>query len=244
MDKFFKKFSYTKLNTLQKCPYKFYLKYVRGILIEIENAKRDFGVLYHSLIEDVLSDKITITDAVNRLSEKTQLFFDLDIFAYTKNAQKILENLKTFVEFKKALGYQVFLEKEVNKECGNIHFNGKLDLVLVKGNTCEVYDFKTTKSKSKEKTSQYYKEQLDFYNFLLNWKVTKAGIIYLDSNNLNVVNVSLDNKNYVDIINNLKNNFKTHQDFKRRKSYLCNFCEYKNICENNEFALDKLAEVK
>ncbi|MGL4912510.1 MAG: PD-(D/E)XK nuclease family protein [Romboutsia sp.] len=238
------KYSQNSINTYKSCPLKFKYKYIERI-----NWKHDdiesreyydslkFGTEFHLLCERYFSNiPLGITISTN------------------PKFVKWIEKVKKLVPIEDRFIY--LPEYEVRYNLNNIILIAKYDLVVIKENTIEIWDWKTENKKVDYKNAEG-RMQTIIYMFLAKEVIPKLFDINIDTKNIKMkyyqpefdeqgVSISYSdekhniNKNtivsYIDKIQNTKyeeeqENYK--YDLVKNKKH-CTYCEFNKLCNNQD----------
>ena len=147
IDKF--NLSYTKLDTYNKCAFKYYLSNILKLDIFEETFATTIGSMTHYIMEKCLSnsdnniDKYASEFLKDKELTKKEIFF---IDKYKKEISSLLEEIKLEKEYTKL--DKAMYEKRINIEIdNNINFNGIIDKILYYEDKINTYiaiiDYKT-----------------------------------------------------------------------------------------------------
>lgn len=166
-------YSFSRLGTYNECPHSYYLTYINRQKDVKENPYTYVGTSVHDVVEDLLQDKITKEEAINRFENN---MLELEIYALKYPSEQAKENLmKSIRHFipsfagynakKYAIEKEFFLE--IPKNDGTDDFivvRGFIDVIsLYDNNEIEIIDIKTSsKFSSKDLDEKAY--QLLLYN--------------------------------------------------------------------------------
>lgn len=237
------KVSYSKVSTFNQCPYKYKLRYVekiRTIKSQEANNALYMGTALHEGLENDL--KACIKSYVSN-------YYILN----DKNIDEI-EKFKFLIPKIKPL-----IPKGINEiEIVDNDFTGFIDLLVPtdKEGVYDMYDFKYSNNKANYQLSPqlhlykyFYEKQTknkirDMY-FLFVPKVQirqkKTEDLYqfrkrIDEElentfeNLEFMKIKYDSKKVIEFLLDVKKLYDC-EDFEKKPSYLCNWCEYKDYCE-------------
>ena len=205
----FKQFSPNTLKTFSQCPRKYYIKYVKNIIMPVNDDIFEFGKNIHAIASYYLRGE-NIDKIEKMLSPK-----EAEIWNY-------LKSIKYF-------GYEVInTEYNLSVKIGEIIFGGRLDALLKKDNYYYILDYKTGKIPQ----NAVYDYQTMIYLLAVSnfYKTDNIKFIYLDLKNRNEFQINYSKEiaieyeeRLIDIINKI-NNIDTFE-----KKQECE-CEYSIIC--------------
>lgn len=233
------KLSKSKVNSYLKCPREFKFQYID----EIETKPNKYMALGSDvhLIAEKFTDKFEDDlDGVDIQNELIKVAHDLDL-GY--GLEEHIDNLGLF--FKEVFvdgNYKLFSNEEylIDKKH---RFSGICDIILEDENgQLVVIDYKTSNSSSFSK----YRLELCYYKLLVenvyHKRVSGVGVFFTKNGRLRILDVSSEeNKrkflSYSEIDEAIDTMYKVHdkinrKEFPRRKQFLCKYCTYKHICED------------
>ena len=246
-----KRFSYSQLNTYQKCPRKY--EYANVIKIPSKPyAATSFGTSIHNTLRDFYTILIQSKTGLNGIIQAPTL---QDLLAlYEKNwvhvgyesskhekiqKNKGIEILKNYYENCYSAEENPYkLEQKFNLSlCGTV-FSGqidRMDVVDIKDDVVSVciVDYKT--GKDKDSTEIKHDMQLPLYAVCaenaFNVKVVGAKYIFVESCHIIDVDVSADRrleaqKILADVLQAIRD-----RKFVATPDFLCNYCDYSTICD-------------
>ena len=212
------KFSFSRIELFKHCPYKFKLKYIDEIKVKQEFKHLIKGKKVHSLLENFetfQNDNTEESLIVQRFSES-----DLGKDILTKKSLRELE---------------IKLNDKL-EPCNDDHkLIGYIDRVNITENGLELIDFKT--GKYKEPQYQSFDQLITYaiYCFQkLNVNEIKLRYVYVEHLRENSLTLK---REYLDLHKSkLQNDIKVIEettDYFKNKTKLCDWCEYKEICQAN-----------
>lgn len=244
----------TTINSYIRCPRSFLYSTVLKIeSVELDSDAMNFGSIIHDILYKSAKSAVNNNDYMS-LDEATSLFYKemgYTIFStndrketYTKRGIKILNGYyKKFCEFPYILIENI--EEGFNGiNVGENFLNGKIDRIeKLSDGTYALYDYKTSAYSSVSQMAiggsrEDYYNQLCCYKYAYQKKyperkVSKAGIIYLDDNKTNEIELGSSDMEYIenlilDTYTNIHNlNFNIKSDFDTKS---CEYCAYKDLC--------------
>lgn len=120
----FQQFSPNMLKTYELCPKKFYLKYIKGIMMPVNDDIFEFGKNIHALASYYLRGE-NLENMEKSLNERERLVWEY------------LRSIKYF-------GYEVInTEYNLAVKVGNHFFGGRLDALVKHDNRYYILDYKT-----------------------------------------------------------------------------------------------------
>ncbi|MFI3211223.1 MAG: PD-(D/E)XK nuclease family protein [Peptostreptococcaceae bacterium] len=214
------KYSQNALNTYKSCPVKYKTKYIDKIYWKKENDTDylEKGTYFHLLCERFF------------LGINTTIESDHEFYNAFLNVQNKF-NLDDY-DF-------ILPEYEINYK----NFNAKFDLVLIKGDLIEIWDFKT-KVKNNKRLSPNYKDRMQtiIYLFLGYEVIPKLFDLKIDYSNISINFFEVDDNKLYTIkhskmkhLEYKKNIFNLVANIEQEKFYNinekhCKYCEFENIC--------------
>jgi putative RecB family exonuclease len=248
------KYSHSKLSCFEQCPFKFKLKYIDKIQPEIEKSiEAHLGTAVHGTLEWLYNQAkentaLTVDEILLRYTEAWQKDFSeaIEIVKqeftaedyFNKGVQFLLNYHKKHFPFQDGT---LEIEKKITinlGENGKHKIRGFIDRLVFNPTTkaYEVHDYKTSSYlPTQEKIDQ--DRQLALYSIAikelygLDKEVTLiwhylAHDTKIESNRTNQQLEELKQE-----IINLINKIETTNEFPKEKSILCDWCEFKNICQ-------------
>ena len=233
------KLSKSKVNSYLKCPREFKFQYIDEIETK-PNKYMALGSDVHLIAEkftDKFEDDLEGLDIQNEL---IKVAHDLDL-GY--GLEEHIDNLGLF--FKEVFvdgNYKLFSNEEylIDKKH---RFSGICDIILEDENgDLVVIDYKTSNSNSFSK----YRLELCYYKLLVenvyHKRVSGVGVFFTKNGRLRILDVSSEeNKrkflSYSEIDEAINTMYKVRnkinrKEFPRRRQFLCKYCTYKHICED------------
>ncbi len=246
--------SYSQIRLYQTCPKKYYYTYIREIRTPI-NDKIFLGVVFHATVEHYLNEKIN----GNKLNQETIDLFFKEEFEKTLKSSHVTWAITPEETQKRGLAFvrhfvrtiaceldPLMVEKELVAELPElgVKLKGIIDLVET---DFSITDFKTTTAKWAKSRIQSSYLQMQIYRFLFEQsfgdvvKMLRFRVIYAkDARKIKDQCVSvnandLDSAKMFDIIKYVVDGIRG-EVFYKNESYVCGFCEYKDLCrtENPE----------
>lgn len=132
--------SYTTLDLYYKCPYAFSMKVLEGIKGDT-NAAAEIGSYGHKLFEEILTGKLTISDALTDCVENfdDHVTAEISEASYDKKYTALCQYLSD-VDENLLFPFDILgVEQRVNWKIGKYKFIGFLDLVLCHKETGELW---------------------------------------------------------------------------------------------------------
>lgn len=230
------KISASSIQTLEQCPRKWFLRYIRKLYPEVgEKDATEFGSFVHDVAEHYNGDGL---EQMTKIAKEAlgKYKFNRD---YKNKVKTAIKNLYIFYTKRFKNGE---LEKEQKYEChyrDNFFLTGKLDvLYFEEEGKVYILDWKTSKA---EKDHSF---QLAFYVFLLNFmkrinlKTVDCEVVYLcpDKNDMELYvspyTIDQDDvKSAVARFENLITQYKCLgvediEKWRKKTGPLCNWCDY------------------
>jgi len=166
-------FSYSRLQVFARCPYAFYLQYIKK-LDQSQNAFAEYGAFCHDLLERYFKGELMIFELLGEYEDKfTQnVIHDFPPNAHVDLAKSYFEQGKNyFANFDGLPQYKVLeVEKEVKFNIDKYNFIGYIDLVVEnKNGEIELIDHKS-KDLSKPQKTKWSKTEtrrkMELYEYL------------------------------------------------------------------------------
>lgn len=244
-------FSHSGLSIMEKCPRKWFYRYIKGFYCSLKQPWTDFGLLVHTVAENYKGGG---KEEVQSLIKK-YMFYERGIKQgekrwiiegdyYKNRAQVAFKNLIQFYDaYLKNAKYLKFEKEFRGPITPYLDMTGKVD-VLYKSEEDEwiIVDYKTSKQKSDHNI------QLAFYFYLMNWcqnknvKNLKCLVVYLgleslstdlddivEEYNLDLTDLEFNESRLQAGINRIANCGYDKNKWRKKPTKLCDFCEYKAI---------------
>ena len=205
----FQQFSPNMLKTYELCPKKFYLKYVKGISMPVNDDIFEFGKNIHALASYYLRGE-NLENMEKSLSEREKL---------------VWEHLRSIKYF----SYEVInTEYNLAVRIGNHFFGGRLDALVKNDDTYYILDYKTGSAPKNAK----YDFQTIIYILAVKefFKTDKITFVYIDLKNKEEVKIEYFPEmevQYKEKILATVENIKKEEEPLKKKD--CK-CEYELIC--------------
>lgn len=234
------KLSKSKVDTFLQCRRQFRYQYIDNVE-QVPNDAMKLGTDVHQIAEDFVKKGGIYTEnyreTLQKLADDLNSDYDLKIH---------LDNLAVFFEDifqNEEMHYEVFCcEEYLYDEEHN--FSGLADLVVKDENDdIIIIDYKTGRSGSIKK----YRLQLCYYRMLLeskypNVNIISAGIYFTKDGKYKFLNFAEDvdkgayctQKDYdatINLLDFIRDEVK-HERLQPNKSFLCRYCSYKALCDN------------
>lgn len=247
------KLSPSRLNDYLSCPRKFFYNKILNINVEEANTdSANFGTEIHHLLE-ISARNAMVTGAYFTIDEAKKIFNkDIETIRFSK--PEVKENFIRLGNNAIDLYYPHFVEIPASR-LDRIEFSfdgldvdghaltGKIDRIEKnKDGTYELFDYKTGVGSSPNQIAiggakEGYFNQLCFYQYafekLTNKKVSRVGIIYIESNKTVDKTLCKEDMDYIE--NKIKEtlqNIEAHKfnPIKEDKNGICKYCPYKFMC--------------
>lgn len=248
------KFSPTALNCYLTCPKRFLYKHILKIEVKEQNWDvANYGTTIHATLEDVVKQA--------KQNKKYPLLEEmLDIFknkiknqtfetqtAREQYVKRGIERLRAF--YPKLIQTRIEnlfeLEYSFDYKVGENFVKGKIDRIENNNDgTFSLYDYKTGSAKPKSQIKdegdyEGYLNQLRFYKLAFeaqnpNYKVSQAGLIFVEEpdKNFYVVLTDEDNKNIEKKLTYACEQLTAMNFEKKQSEKSCKFCAFKQICNS------------
>ncbi len=244
----------TTLNAYLSCPRSFFYNNVLKIdSADIDRDAMNFGSIIHDILYKSAKSALNNNGYLNTGEAKALFLKEMSYTVFSNKDKKetfltrginILEGYyKKFCEFPCTLIDNI--EEDFNSiKVQDRLLNGKIDRIeKLSDGTYALYDYKTSSYSSVNQmtiggTREDYYNQLCCYKYAYekkypDRKVSKVGIIYLDDNKTNEIQLNSQDMQYIEnliieIYNKLFDlNFNIKSDFDEKA---CAFCAYKDLC--------------
>lgn len=243
-------YSHSKLSTFEKCPLKFKFKYIDKIIPEIEKTiESHLGSTVHDALEwlytQIKNNKIpSIEEVITHYSEKWQKTYKPEIVIvkrdltttdyFNKGIQFIVDY---YTKNKPFNDNTLEVEKKINLKLGEHNIIGFIDRLVynTEKDEYEIHDYKTANNLPLKEDVENDR-QLAIYSIAIKelfGQDKEISLIwhYLAHNQKIIstrTNQELENlkKEILELIKKIEST----TNFLPKKSILCNWCEYKNIC--------------
>lgn len=243
--------SYNQIRLYQACPKKYHYSYIEKIPSPI-NDKIFLGIVIHSVFESYLKKKIDGTimsgDQIRELFSQrfSRMEKEMDIVWQTpaEEARKRGQGFVRYFESEIAPNIQpLMIEKEVEVTIPrmDIKVRGIIDLVE---EDFSITDFKTTTTKWSPSKVQAGWLQMVIYKYLFEEQfgdviselkfliIHSKGASNIKHQEISMKSEEADTKKMFDVIEYVVQNIQKGM-FYKNESYICGFCEYKNICRKS-----------
>ena len=233
------KLSKSKVNTYLKCPREFKFQYIDEVPSK-PNRYMALGSDVHLIAEKFTDRFEDDLDGVDIKNELIRIANELDI-GY--GLEEHIDNLGVF--FKEVFvdnDYRLFSNEEYLLDRAH-RFSGICDIILEDENGhLVVIDYKTSNSSSFSK----YRLELCYYKLLVenvyHKPVSKVGVFFTKNGRLRLLDVRDDDNRRkclspaeiseaVDTMHDVRDRI-NRKEFPKHKQFLCRYCTYKNICED------------
>lgn len=239
----FLSFNATQFLDFNECKRKFFMIYYRKLPLdivkssfkEINNTQRALdGITKGNIVHKFCQHYRFKMDVKNLLSQIVISFgfkFDKDI------EEELMPYIENYLKCYREDFNEFYSEKEFYLNVEEAYVHGIIDRINVKEGKCEILDFKTNKVIDKAKLKEKYAPQIQLYanaiKRITNFKVEKAYILFLETGDMEEIDVSEES------LNENMNNVKEFINFVNSKSLIedyvkstkCeNICEYSVMC--------------
>ncbi|PZT49079.1 hypothetical protein B6S12_00355 [Helicobacter valdiviensis] len=227
-------FSASSLECFLECRRKYYYAYILKYKLEETSLKANVGSIIHQALfkayEDFTDIKKAETDVFEALqnTDNPRENFELGL------AKKHLEKFFNYEKKHLKEGWKpTFFEKSFEFEYCGFCFKGRVDRVDIKGDCYYVLDYKYKKNLPKTKLENLSNFQLPIYAlaFAKEAKEVKAGIYHLYEGKI-IEDGELKQKQekLQEILEKIEKESKELSFFKREKHDLCQFCNFRYLC--------------
>ncbi len=240
--------SYNQIRLYQNCPLKYYLTYVEGISMPI-NDKVFMGIVFHSAVEYYFKKKIESVEPKNQDVQDVFLgnfraFQEDTEVVWQSSAEKVekrgISFMKYFLKEMAEMMAPLMVEKELEVELPGlgVRLKGIIDLVE---QDFTITDFKTATSKWSKSRVKGSRLQMMVYKYLFEQSFgqvsskLKFKILYsknavgIRHQEIRVKPEDTDEEEMLKVIRHVAGNISS-EVFYKNVSYMCGFCEFKDIC--------------
>ena len=230
----FSELSVTRLAMLAECPRKFYLKNI----LKLEMSESESPSSYVSSEEDIVFDKIDKKHSASErgtlihqyLSDiiKSSFTFNLDyVDFYQDEVQWTLGLLKSYQLEK----FSFYSEEEWKFEIFGQMISGTPDLILIKDQTVEVWDFKTGKRNSIKDSSYWFQLKCYAYACYEKFSLNKdqsiiMKLIFIDSQEVEQISLK-----YFELHRDLFSLWEKQNRPDLIEPLACSTCIYRELCQ-------------
>ena len=244
----------TTINSYLRCPRSFLYNNVLKIeSLDLDTDAMNFGSIIHDILYKSAKSAMNNNGYINTEDAKNLFYKEMSytVFStkdrketYTKRGINILDGY-----YKKFCELPYTLIDNIEEEFNGINvrenlLNGKIDRIeKCSDGTYSLYDYKTSSYSSVSQMTTGGSRE-DYYNQLCCYKyayekkypdrtVSKVGIIYLDDNKTNEIELGQSDMEYIENLitetykNILNLNFNVKTDFDTKT---CQYCTYKDLC--------------
>lgn len=257
--------SFSRLQTYERCPYAFYLQYIKKV-DQSQNAFAEYGTFCHELLEKYFKGELMVFELLSEYEKGyvQNIIHDFPPNQYVDLAERYyLNGYNYFANFDGLPQYKVLeVEKEVHFTIDKYKFLGYIDLVVQnKNDEIEVIDHKS-KDLSKPQKSKWNdlttRRESELYHYLRQLYIYSIPIVeqeglkpkYLNFNCFRKgkwIQVPFDERDYeeskqwaLNIINQIyadENMIKTYEN-----EFFCDFlCSVKEFCPKSNRYLGGIA---
>lgn len=238
-----KRFSFSSLDSFDKCPQLFKYRYIERLKPTIlENVNLIFGDAIHQSFYFAFTEKPVYPDVQEVLARFENIFSNKiknredrdNLVGYIPKGKKIINEF--FKKYNRSDFQVIDLERGFSVPFDDFDITGKIDRIDKVGEkTFEIIDYKTGKIASMDELKSSL--QLAIYQIAVNrmWSPDKviSSFIYLEHGPYKL-DISF-NKNQLDDFKNKiiekVSIIRKEEKFKAFPSGLCFYCDYQNICE-------------
>jgi len=222
-------YSPSSILTFLQCPFRYYLS--KNYKVKLENEEVIIGKIVHKIIEEYYKN-LNVKNEFE-IEMKIKNIMIKNIKSHTDLEYKVSNLIRNFIKFEK----ERFKKNE---------YPELIEKYLEYGDICGVIDYYSNGIIIDWKTGKYTMNenniiQGNIYRFLLEsngYKVDKIIFIYLDKYKKIEIK-KYPNEYILKKIRFIKEMEKSN-NYPKKKSYLCNKCEFKFYCDFNEINFDSL----
>ena len=235
--------SYTHIDTYENCPKKFKYRYLLGLQTP-SSAAQSFGKSVHGTLRDLYSGSISKEvdplgkDELKGVFNENWIREGYESPDHEKLRKEFgLKKVNQFYDTFYATDYEkvVEIEKPFKYRVGDVVVKGFIDRIdRLDDGSFEVIDYKTGKERAKKEVEKNL--QLVLYAMaaqkLFGYEVSLLSLIFVEHGVK--ISVELDRDRYTEVIDRIGEVVDriNSGDFEATPGYLCNFCEYREICDD------------
>lgn len=249
-----KQFSYSRVECFKKCPFQFGLRYLQG-MTTLKNQDPNNALYLGNAIHTGLETS-SVENAINEYKLHYYQLNDLHINEIIK-LEHMLQKTIDMLDRLKSIGYNDDCEFIHEYEINQPKYKGFVDLIVKKPDgTVDIYDYKYSNNVDSYMESgqlhvyKYYLEQEGFnvgdmgYIFIPKVQIRqkKTEDLYqfrqrlkaeLEEKEPFIEWVEYDYNKVIKFIDSIVDIFQ-EEDFNKNITKLCDWCEYKNFCQNGD----------
>lgn len=239
-------FSHSRVDLFKQCPYRFWLSYIKNL-----DTLPDYEAGNHLLIGHLLHDSIetNLETAIKNYTMSYPIINDLHI-------NEILKIDCLYKKIKSAIN-EIEGEKQFEVEISTPEFHGFIDMLVTHSDgTVDLYDFKYSNnvdnylnSGQLDKYKYFYEKQTGktinklYYLFVPKTQIRqkKTEDLYqfrnriietLKDSEIRIIETQYDYNKVIEFLINIKEIFET-KEFNKNETRLCDWCNFKEYCINN-----------
>ena len=233
----FAPFSFSKIHLFEQCPLKFKYNYIDKLGIFEPNLAMERGLAIHDFLENHVKNKKT--DFKFRIATQEEQEECLDIFINFKKSDLGMKYLEVPGEAEVEFGMKIL---DGILACCSYYdsdalFRGKIDLMIMNITTINSIDYKTGKVSGFPQPLQLVMYAVYLFNKYPNVDVVRTCFVYVEHTNEEKVyefhrsHLNALTKKVLEKIVNMEN----EEDFNKKISKLCEFCEFKKngVCSGD-----------
>ncbi|NOZ84416.1 MAG: Dna2/Cas4 domain-containing protein [Epsilonproteobacteria bacterium] len=253
------KFSAYAIDSYRKCPYQFYLRYIKGIpkKSSFDDYPFELGNIVHSALAELYKDGKTINNETvlrkrfsaifGRIKDENKIIgcdpsyrIKADYFLYK------IENSDFFHNEASCAADKIIAEPEFSSSidagsAGEVKFIGRADRINLYRDHFEIIDYKTGNIGRYSAAGKNYSVQLPVYGFVMRnrYALECSGLFYYDLNNFKKIDFGNANAAWTtsELIEQVMKEIKTviEEIFDRSRPFAkierhCAFCDYRAVC--------------
>jgi len=241
----FNSFNPTQFVDFCQCKRKFYMKHYRKLPIDVMAYEVNGGenrVLLDSLTKGNIIHGFCqyYSYGMDKMELLKQIVNSYGINYDKKVEEILLHYVDNYLKYYRDDYDEVHTEKEFFLKIEDVYIRGVIDRINVKGNRCEILDFKTNRVKDISVLKEMYSPQVKLYANALkritNLNISGAYILFLETGDLEEVDISESSlENNLDTVMgfiHFVNNNSSVEDYERSDD--CNHhCEYSIMCNHS-----------
>ncbi len=242
------KLSAHSLTDFKECPYRFYLRYVKGISSEKgfkDDSTYEVGNIVHRIMEELYREGKPIQDKEilrNRLRELfDRMVQESDLCSVNPLEHLKLQYMLYRIEHSNLLDYEsrckatlIEHERAFRIEMEGKTIEGKIDRINIYPDGFEIVDYKTGNVEEIKTTAKPYNVQLPLYAIAMKRELKKEckGVAYLSFRQMKYIKMEEITNRLNEFEEDIKRTIieiKETEIFKKNRRY-CAFCPFKEIC--------------
>ncbi len=253
------KFSSQAIDSYRRCPYRFYLRYIKGIhkKSSFDDYPFELGNIVHRALAELYRDGKTINDEAVLRKQFSAVFDEIanedriisfdpsyrikaDYFLYKIENSEFFHN-EASCTADKIVTELKFRSSIDTDSAGKVEFIGRVDRIDLYNDHFEIIDYKTGNINRYSAAGKNYSIQLPVYGFAMQnrYALECSGLFYYDLNNFKKTDFGNTNADWItgELIERVMKEIKAvieeifdiSMPFSKIERH-CDFCDYKAIC--------------